>query len=52
MWQKNMKENGYEYMYDGVTLLYSRNDHSLVNQLYIDKSFLKSLQITSFDKDV
>ena len=41
MWEKNLRENGYVYMYDWVTLLYSRNDHNLVNQLYFHKTFFK-----------
>ena len=34
-----MMEDSWEkeciYMYDGVTLLYSKNRHNIVNQLYI-----------------
>ena len=30
MWEKNLSENAYVYMYDWVTLLYSGNYHSLV----------------------
>ena len=37
MWEKNLKENGYVYMYDRITLLYSRNYHNLVNRLYFNK---------------
>ena len=38
MWGKNLKENGYVYMYNPITLLYSRNYHNLVNQLYSNKT--------------
>ena len=31
MWENNLRENGYVYTYDWVTLLYSRNYHNLVN---------------------
>ena len=31
MWEKILRENGYVYMYDWVTLLYGRNYHNLVN---------------------
>ena len=31
---KRIRENRHSCVYDWVTLLYSRNDHSLVNQLY------------------
>ena len=37
MWEKNLKENGCVYMYNQITLLYSRNYHNLVNQLYFNK---------------
>ena len=33
-----------EYMYNRVTLLFSRN-HNIVNQLYIDKTSFKKLAI-------
>ena len=32
MWEKNVKGNGCMYMYNWIYLLYSRNDHNLVNQ--------------------
>ena len=44
MLEKNLRGIGYVYMYDWVTLSYSRNYHSLVNQLYFNKT-LKSLQM-------
>ena len=44
MWEKNLKKNRYVYMYDSVLLLYSRNGHNLVNQLYFNKAFLKRAQ--------
>ena len=28
MWEKNLKENGCIYMYNGISLLYSRNYHN------------------------
>ena len=34
IWEKNLKGNGYVYMYDWIPLLYSRNYHNIVNQLY------------------
>ena len=34
MWEKNLKKNIYVYMYNCVTLMYSRNYHNIVNQLY------------------
>ena len=38
MWEKNMKENGCVYMYNWIALLYSKNYHKLVNQLYFNKT--------------
>ena len=38
---KESKENECVHMYNGITLLYSRNYHNLVNQLYFNKT-LKS----------
>ena len=35
-------------MYNWITLLYSRNCHNLVNQLYLNKTFLKSLLLAAF----
>ena len=37
-WEKNLRENGYVYMYDWIILLYSRNCHNLVSQLYFNKT--------------
>ena len=36
MWEKNVKENGSEYIYNWISLLHSRNYHNLVNQLYFN----------------
>ena len=33
--EKNMKNN--IYMYNGIILLYSRNKHNIINQLYFNK---------------
>ena len=41
MGEKNLRENGYVYLYDWVTLVYSRNYCSLINQLYLNKNFKK-----------
>ena len=38
MWEKNLKENGCVYICNWITLLQSRNDHNLVNQLYFNKT--------------
>lgn len=35
-WEKNLEENGCVYMYKQITLLYSRNDHNIVKQLYFN----------------
>ena len=45
MWKKNLKENGCMYLYNWTTLVYSRNDHNIVNRLYFDK-FFKNKKIT------
>ena len=37
IWTKNVKHNGYMYVYKWITLMFSRNDHSIVNQLYFNK---------------
>ena len=37
-WEKNMKENGCVYMFNCITLLYSRNYHNLVNQPHFHNS--------------
>ena len=37
MWEKNLKENECVYVYNWITLLYSRNDHKIVNQLCLNK---------------
>ena len=41
MWEKNLKKNGYVYMYNYITLLYSRNYHNIVNQLYFNRTLKK-----------
>ena len=38
MQEKNLKEKGYVYMHNCITLLCSRNYHNLVNQLYFNKT--------------
>ena len=38
---KDSNENGCVYKYDRVTLLYSRNYHTLANQLHFDKTLKK-----------
>ena len=38
MWGKNLKENGCVSMDNGTTLLYSRNYHNILNQLYFHKT--------------
>ena len=43
MWGKNLKENGFVYVDDGITLLYSRNYHDLVNQLHLNKTFFQKV---------
>ena len=40
------KKTGYRYMYDWFTLLYTWNEHSVVNQLYSNKNFLKKKERT------
>ena len=46
IWEKNRKKNGCVYMYNWITLLYSRIDHNIVitiwftNQLYFNKTFI------------
>ena len=39
--EKNIKKR--IHMYNGVSLLYSRNEHNVVNQLYFNKKQLKVL---------
>ena len=41
MWEKNLKEKGYVYMYNWTTLLHSWNYHNLVNQIYVNKTLKK-----------
>ena len=38
MWEKDLKENGWVYMYNWITSLYSRNYHNIINQLYFNKT--------------
>ena len=35
--EKKLKENRYINMYNGITLLYTRNKYNIVNQLYFNK---------------
>ena len=39
MWEKNLKENRWGYMCNGITVLYSKNDHNIVNQVEFNKTF-------------
>ena len=39
LWEENLREHGHMCMYGCVTLLYSRNYHNLVNQLYFKKKW-------------
>ena len=39
--EDHIRKGMYIYMDDWVTLLYSRNWHNTVNQLYFNKKFLK-----------
>ena len=32
------------YMYNSITLLYTRNSHNIVNQLYLNKKLLKTIK--------
>ena len=36
-WEGNLKKRGYMYTYNRFTLLYSRNEHNIVKQLYSNK---------------
>ena len=48
MWEKNLKETWSVYMFNWITLLYIRNDHNIVNQLYFNKinyTSIKNLKI-------
>ena len=38
IWEKILKKNGCVYLYNWITLLYSRNCHNIVNQLYFSKT--------------
>ena len=44
--EKNMRKN--THMYDLVTLLYSRNEHSTVNQLYFNKILKKNYTFSDY----
>ena len=39
MWEKNLRKNGYVYMYNWITVLYSRNYKDTVSQLHFNKTF-------------
>ena len=41
IWEKNLKKNGYMYMYNWITLLYIWNSHNIVNQLWYKIKILK-----------
>ena len=41
MWEMNLRENGCVYMYNQIILLWSRNDHNIVDQLYFNKTLRK-----------
>ena len=41
MWEKNLKENGCVYVYNGIILLHSRNYRNIVNQLYFNETLKK-----------
>ena len=45
--EKNMKEN--VCMYNWITLLYSRNQHNIVNQSYFNKILFNVLELDSGD---
>ena len=38
MWEKNLKNNGCVFMYNWITLLYSRNYRKLINQLHFNQT--------------
>ena len=40
-WEENPKKRGYMYTYSRLTLLYSRNQHNIVKQLYANKNKFK-----------
>ena len=40
-WEKTLRENGYVYMHDWITLQYSRHYNDLVIQLYFNKLIKK-----------
>ena len=43
MMEDGMRKRMYVYMYDGVTMQYSRNQHNITNQLYFkeNKTFFR-----------
>ena len=51
--RKRLNHNRKEYekecmsMYNGITLLYSRNEHNIVNQLYLNKIIKKKTKRNS-----
>ena len=49
LWEKNMKKNGYVYMYSCISLLYSRNYQNIANQLYLNTT-LKNEKILLYCK--
>ena len=42
-WEGNPKKRGYMYTYSWCTLLYRKNEHNIVKQLYSNKNFKKRL---------
>ena len=38
VWEMNLKENGWVYKFNCITLLYSGNYHNILNQLYFNKT--------------
>jgi len=37
MWEKNLKENQCVYLYNWITLLYNKDCHDILNQLYFSR---------------
>ena len=52
IWEKNLQKNTCMYMYNGITLLYSRNYYNIVNQLHFNSTFLKKKpRLTAMNKN-
>ena len=43
MMDDSMRKGMYTYMYDWITLLYSRNWYNTINSLYSNKKFFKKI---------